>query len=103
MVSPDAVLQLELDTRQRQSRYRQRKILQSPQGVEVLVDGRRCLGFSSNDYLGLANHPALIAAFQQASNQYGVGSGASHLVSGHGTEHQALEEEIGRASCRERV
>ena len=94
MVNPDAVLQQALDTRHRQSRYRRRKTLQSPQGVEVLVNGKSCLGFSSNDYLGLANHPAVIAAFQQAANRYGVGSGASHLVSGHGAEHQALEEEL---------
>ena len=103
MVNPDAVLQLELDTRQHQSRYRQRKLLQSPQGVEVLVDGKRCLGFSSNDYLGLANHPALIAAFQQATNRYGVGSGASHLVSGHGAEHEALEEELAEFTGRPRA
>ena len=103
MVNPDAVLQLELDARQRQSRYRQRKTLQSPQGVEVLVDGKKCLGFSSNDYLGLANHPAVITAFQQAANQYGVGSGASHLVSGHGAEHQALEEELAAFTGRPRA
>ncbi len=103
MVNPDAVLQVALDTRQRQSRYRQRKTLQSPQGVDVLVDGKSCLGFSSNDYLGLANHPAVITAFQQAANQYGVGSGASHLVSGHGTEHQALEEELAEFTGRPRA
>ncbi|MBQ0720963.1 MAG: 8-amino-7-oxononanoate synthase [Gammaproteobacteria bacterium] len=103
MVSPDAVLQLELDTRHRQNRYRRRKTLQSPQGVEVLVNGKRCLGFSSNDYLGLANHPALIKSFQQAANQYGVGSGASHLVSGHGAEHQALEEELAAFTGRPRA
>ena len=103
MVNPDAVLQLALDTRRRQSRYRQRKTLQSPQGVDVRVDGKRCLGFSSNDYLGLANHPAVIAAFQQAANQYGVGSGASHLVSGHSAEHQALEEELAAFTGRPRA
>ena len=103
MVCPDAVLQLELDARHRQSRYRRRKTLQSPQGVEVQVNGKSCLGFSSNDYLGLANHPAVIAAFQQAANQYGVGSGASHLVSGHGAEHQALEEELAAFTGRPRA
>lgn len=103
MVNPDTVLQVELDARQRQSRYRQRKTLQSPQGVDVLVDGKNCLGFSSNDYLGLANHPAVITAFQQATNQYGVGSGASHLVSGHGAEHQALEEELAEFTGRPRA
>ena len=103
MVNPDAVLQQALDTRHRQSRYRRRKTLQSPQGVEVQVNGKSCLGFSSNDYLGLANHPAVIAAFQQAANRYGVGSGASHLVSGHGAEHQALEEELAAFTGRPRA
>ena len=103
MVNPDAVLQQALDTRHRQSRYRRRKTLQSPQGVEVLVNGKSCLGFSSNDYLGLANHPAVIAAFQQAANRYGVGSGASHLVSGHSAEHQALEEELAAFTGRPRA
>ena len=103
MVNPDVVLQQALDTRQRESRYRHRKTLQSPQGVEVLVDGKKCLGFSSNDYLGLANHPAVITAFQQAANQYGVGSGASHLVSGHSAEHQALEEELAAFTNRPRA
>jgi 8-amino-7-oxononanoate synthase len=103
MVNPDAVLQVGLDARHRSSRYRQRKTLQSPQGVEVLVDGKNCLGFSSNDYLGLANHPVVIRAFQQATNQYGVGSGASHLVSGHSGEHQALEEELAEFTGRPRA
>jgi len=103
MVNPDVVLQLALDTRHRESRYRHRKTLQSPQGVEVLVGGKKCLGFSSNDYLGLANHSAVISAFQQAANQYGVGSGASHLVSGHSAEHQALEEELAAFTGRPRA
>jgi 8-amino-7-oxononanoate synthase len=58
------------------------------------MDGRELLAFSSNDYLGLANHPRVVAAFQQAANQYGVGSGASHLICGHSSEHHALEEEL---------
>lgn len=103
MVCPDSVLQLALDVRYKENRYRHRKTLQSPQGVDVLVDGKACLGFSSNDYLGLANHPAVVAAFQKASNQYGVGSGASHLVSGHGSEHQALEEAIAEFTGRPRA
>ncbi len=103
MVNPDAVLQRALDTRQRESRYRRRKTLQSPQGVEVMVGGKKCLGFSSNDYLGLANHTSVITAFQQAANRYGVGSGASHLVSGHSAEHQALEEELAAFTGRPRA
>lgn len=103
MVSPDRELQLALDSRRKNSLYRQRKILQSPQGAQVRVDGRMCVGFSSNDYLGLANHPELIAAFKEAVNRYGVGSGASHLVSGHSTTHQALEEDLAEFTGRPRA
>lgn len=103
MVSPDRELQLALDTRRENSLYRQRKILQSAQGAQVQVDGQACIGFSSNDYLGLANHPVLIAAFQDATNKYGVGSGASHLVSGHSAIHQALEEELAEFTGRPRA
>ena len=63
-------------------------------GVRVRVDGRDCLAFCSNDYLGLARHPALVAACRAAAEEWGVGSGASHLVSGHCLEHHALEEEL---------
>ena len=87
-------LQNELDARARQGLQRRRRILQSPQGVRVTVDGKPYLSFCSNDYLGLANHPALIATFQEAARQYGVGSGASHLVSGHFSVHQQLENDL---------
>jgi 8-amino-7-oxononanoate synthase len=103
VVSPDRQLRPVLDTRRTDSLYRYRKTLQSPQGSVVQVDGRSCSGFSSNDYLGLANHPALIAAFHRAVDDYGVGSGASHLVSGHSTVHQALEDELAEFTGRPRA
>ncbi|MGH8325776.1 MAG: 8-amino-7-oxononanoate synthase, partial [Steroidobacteraceae bacterium] len=62
--------------------------------TEVIVDGRRLVDFSSNDYLGLAGHPALAAAMAECAARSGAGSGASHLISGHGREHAALEEEL---------
>jgi len=83
--------------------YRTRKLLQSPQTPSVVVDGKKYLAFCSNDYLGLANHPEVIAALQQAANTYGVGSGASHLVAGHSSEHHALEEELAAFTGRERA
>ncbi len=52
------------------------------------------INFCSNDYLGLAKHPSVLGAFQDAAAKYGVGSGASHLVTGHGPEHEALEEAL---------
>lgn len=80
--------------RESQQLYRQRRVLETAQGVEVVVDGRACIAFCSNDYLGLANHPQVVAAFQDGANQYGVGAGASHLISGHMRPHHALEEEL---------
>lgn len=64
------------------------------------VDGRELKAFCSNDYLGLANHPALIAALAEGAKRYGVGSGASHLISGHSVAHELLEEKL--ASCQSR-
>ena len=62
--------------------------------TEVIVDGARLVDFSSNDYLGLAAHPALATAMAECAMRYGAGSGASHLICGHGREHAALEEEL---------
>lgn len=83
--------------------YRHRRTLESAQGAHVVVDGLELLNFCSNDYLGLANHPEVVAAFQQAAGRYGVGSGASHLVCGHSTEHEALEKELAVFTGRERA
>jgi 8-amino-7-oxononanoate synthase len=83
-----------LQQRREQHLYRQRKIITSPQGPVVSADGRQLLSFCSNDYLGLANHPPVIKALQQGAERYGVGSGASHLISGHSAAHHALEEEL---------
>jgi len=74
--------------------YRRRLVLESPQGPEVEIEGRRLLSFCSNDYLGLANDPRVIEALQGGARQYGVGSGASHLITGHSRAHHALEQEL---------
>ena len=70
----------------------------STDGIRVQVDGEDLLAFCSNDYLGLAGHPRVVEAFIAAARQWGVGSGASHLVSGHCSEHHALEEELAAAN-----
>ena len=103
MSSLDKALSPALAARQKAHLYRQRRTLESPQGAEVLVDGQRYLNFCSNDYLGLANHPEVIAAFQSAANQYGVGSGASHLVVGHSRVHHELEEALADFTGRPRA
>jgi 8-amino-7-oxononanoate synthase len=81
----------ELKQLEGQGLLRRRRELESAQGVHIVVDGRECLSFCSNDYLGLASHPALIEAAQLAAARYGVGAGASHLVSGHSVPHHELE------------
>ncbi|MDF2446104.1 MAG: 8-amino-7-oxononanoate synthase [Moraxellaceae bacterium] len=83
--------------------YRRRRLLDSPQGTRIVVDGRALLNFCSNDYLGLASDARLTTAFQQAAARFGVGSGASHLVCGHSSEHHALEDELAAFTGRERV
>jgi len=93
----------ELQQIKQQNLYRSRRIISSPQGVEIVVDDKKLINFSSNDYLGLANHPEVIAAFQSATNQYGVGSGSAHLICGHSQSHHALEEELADFTGRDRA
>ncbi|MCU0933415.1 MAG: 8-amino-7-oxononanoate synthase [Thiobacillaceae bacterium] len=73
---------------------RRRRVLDGPQGVRVRVDGRDYLSFSSNDYLGLANHPEIVSATQLAAARFGVGAGAAHLLTGHHRLHHELEAEL---------
>lgn len=96
-------LRAALDQRKSNHLYRQRRLLQSAQGAEVVVDGKPCLNFCSNDYLGLANHPDVVAAFTAAANDFGVGSGASHLVCGHSSLHHQLEQELADYVGRDRA
>ncbi|MEH6357682.1 MAG: 8-amino-7-oxononanoate synthase [Pseudomonadales bacterium] len=93
----------QLAARKQQHLYRSRLITQGPQGAEVTVDGEAYLNFCSNDYLGLANHPEVVASFQAAANVYGVGGGASHLVNGHSTAHHALEDALAEFTGRSRA
>ena len=96
-------LTVALDERKSNHLYRQRRVLESAQGAEVVVDGKPYLNFCSNDYLGLANHPDVVAAFTAAANDFGVGSGASHLVCGHSSLHHQLEEELADYVGRDRA
>ena len=70
---------------------RRRRVLDGPQGAHVHIQGKPCLAFCSNDYLGLANHPALVSAARRGAAMYGVGAGASHLVCGHSAPHEEVE------------
>jgi 8-amino-7-oxononanoate synthase len=82
---------------------RQRATLEKRAGARLRHDGRDYLNFSGNDYLDLADHPALVAAMRDAAAARGAGAGASHLVTGHGPEHEALERELAAFCGRERA
>ncbi|MGM3386456.1 8-amino-7-oxononanoate synthase [Stutzerimonas stutzeri] len=96
-------LQSRLAARRADHLYRQRPLLEAPQGPAVVVDGKPLLQFCSNDYLGLANHPEVIAAMQQGAATWGVGGGASHLVIGHSMPHHQLEEALAEFTGRPRA
>ncbi len=93
----------ELASRKQKHLYRKRRLLQSPQGTEIQLDDKHFLAFCNNDYLGLANHPEVVKAFQKATNECGIGGGASHLVNGHHQQHHQLEEELAEFTGRDRV
>jgi 8-amino-7-oxononanoate synthase len=96
-------LSARLAARRAEQLYRQRPLLQSPQGPEVVVDGQPLLAFCNNDYMGLANHPDVVAAWKAGAERWGVGGGASHLVVGHSTPHHELEEALADLTGRPRA
>ena len=96
-------LSAELAGRRAEHLYRTRLTLDSPQSTEVVLDGKRYLSFCSNDYLGLADHPDLVKSGKGALDEFGVGSGASHLVTGHSRYHQQLEEALAEFTGRPRA
>src|SRR5213592_2361132 len=83
-----------LQSLREQGLYRELRRINSPQLPHTQIDGRTLLNFSSNDYLGLANDPALKAAAISAVERYGSGSGASRLICGSLAPHHELEEAI---------
>ena len=91
-----ASLQLALDKRKTDGLLRQRRLLDSPQAEHIVANNQNYLSFCSNDYLGLANHPKLIATMQQAAGDSGVGSGASNLITGHHRYHDELEKQLAK-------
>lgn len=103
MHSMDQKLSIKLAQRKKAGLYRQRYLLQSPQSSRVIVDGKSYLAFCSNDYLGLSNHPSVVDSFRVGLETLGVGSGASHLIYGHSSEHHALEEELAEFTQRPRA
>ena len=103
MAGPASALEAGLAALEREQLLRRRRVLDSPQGPRVRVDGRELANFSSNDYLGLANDAALAAAAHEAIDTWGVGSGASALVSGHLAIHEAAEQAFASFAGLERA
>lgn len=101
--SLDARLAVELERLREANLYRTRRAVSGPHGVELVVDGRRCVNFCSNDYLGLAADPRVAEAAREALRRAGTGSGAAALVSGYNEEHAQLEQELAQAVGRPRV
>jgi 8-amino-7-oxononanoate synthase len=99
----DSALQADLQQRQKQLLYRERITISSGCGEQLRVDDKQLHNFCSNDYLGLAGHRDIAAAFKQGVDTYGSGSGASHLISGHCEAHHALEEQLAEFTGRPRA
>ena len=83
--------------------YRPLRVMSSAQGPEVIVDGRACISFSSNDYLGLTHHPRLRAAALAAVESFGAGSGAVRTIAGTMSLHEELESTLARFKHTEAV
>jgi len=102
MKNKQSTIQNWLAEKKSQQLYRSHRITETPQQARMKIDGQSVLNFCSNDYLGLANHPDIIASFKKAADSFGVGSGSAHLISGHSKAHQALEEYLADFTGRER-
>lgn len=89
-------LKQKIEKRKADGLLRQRRLLDSPQAEHIVANDQDFLSFCSNDYLGLANHPTLIKAMQQAAGEAGVGSGASNLITGHHRYHAELEVQLAK-------
>ncbi|WP_240669032.1 8-amino-7-oxononanoate synthase [Dyella sp. M7H15-1] len=102
---PDLLERLAVQTAERAQAQLQRRLhtIDASHRPYVEVGGQRLLAFCTNDYLGLAQDPRLIAALKKAADTCGVGSGSAHLICGHHREHAALEEALAEWTGRERA
>ena len=89
--------------RAREDLLRRVRTLERVDGARIVIDGKALLNFASNDYLGLAQHPAVREALMSAAMRCGVGASAAHLLGGHREEHAALEHKLARWTGRERA
>lgn len=105
MTRPDLLHRLATRTAERETAQLLRRLrtIDHADGPWLETGHRRLLSFCSNDYLGLAQHPQLIAAFKRVADDEGVGSTSAHLICGHRAEHAALEEALAAWTGRERA
>jgi 8-amino-7-oxononanoate synthase len=103
MTAAFSQLPANLEAIAQQGLYRSRRVMASPQGINLQIDGKKIVNFCSNDYLGMANHTSVVSAFKNAVDHYGVGSGSAHLICGHSAAHHALEEELAAFTGRDRA
>lgn len=102
---PDLLQRLAVQTaeRERENLLRRVRSVDRADGPWLDIGSKRLLSFCNNDYLGLAQHPQLVAALRHAATECGVGSTSAHLISGHRTEHAELEEALAEWTGRERA
>jgi 8-amino-7-oxononanoate synthase len=105
MPRPDLLQRLAVQTaeRERANLRRRLHVIEHADGPWLNSGGRRLLSFCSNDYLGLAQHPSLVAALARAAGEQGVGSTSAHLICGHRRTHAQLEEALAAWTGRERA
>ena len=101
--SMDRLLQEKLEKRRLQHLYRSRVRVDSPCSDQLSVNGKKVHNFCSNDYLGLADNSVISKAFKKGIDEYGTGSGASHLISGHSKAHCDLEQQLAEFTGRPRA
>lgn len=92
-----------LAARKAEHLYRHRRVVEGAQDIELNLEGRKVLTFCSNDYLGLASDPRLVAALKAGADRFGAGSGGAHLITGHSRAHHALEEALADFTRRPRA
>src|SRR5438270_7658255 len=90
------VLKASLDDLQAKGLYKRERLIESPQGTAIRVNGRDVINFCANNYLGLANHPAVVAAAREGLDQYGYGLSSVRFICGTQTLHRDLEQTIAR-------
>src|SRR6266436_8687887 len=90
------LLRTQLDDLKAKGLYKRERLIQSPQGTAITVNGREVVNFCANNYLGLANHPEIVAAAREGLTKYGYGLSSVRFICGTQELHRDLEGTIAR-------